>query len=93
MANEEFVSGDIVVLKDEEGKEEEYELVGRAELDGNVYYALIPAESEDEYVILKLEADEEDEYILTPIEDDEEFDRVADYFDDELFSDVDYDAE
>ena len=93
MANEEFVRGDIVVLKDEEGKEEEYELVGRAELDGNVYYALIPADSEDEYVILKLEADEEDEYILTPIEDDEEFDRVADYFDDELFSDVDYDAE
>ncbi len=90
---EEFVNGDIVTLKDEEGNEEEYELVGKAELDGSTYYALIPSASEDEYVILKLEADEEDEYILTPIEDDEEFDRVADYFDDELFSDVDYDEE
>lgn len=93
MANEEFVNGDIVILKDEEGKEEEYELVGKAELDGNVYYALIPADSEDEYVILKLEADEDDEYILAPIEDDDEFDRVADYFDDAFFSDVDYDEE
>lgn len=93
MANEEFVTGDIVVLKDEEGNEEEYELIGRAELDGNVYYALIPSESEDEYVILKLEADEDDEYILAPIENDEEFDRVADYFDDEFFSDIDYDEE
>ncbi len=91
MANEEFREGDVVTLTDEEGNESEYELAGKTEIDGNVYYALVPVENEEEYVILKLETDEEGEAILTTIDDDDEFDRVADVFDSELFEDVDYD--
>ena len=86
-------------LTDEEGNEVEFELIGTGEVDGVVYYAMIPveeAEDEDrdtfEYVILKSEVDESGDMSLFTIDDDEEFDRVADYFDD-MFSTVDFDAE
>ena len=86
-------------LTDEEGNEIEFELIGSGEVDGVMYYAMIPAEeAEDEnrdtfeYVILKSEVDENGDESLFTIDDDEEFDRVADLFDDE-FSDFDYDGD
>ena len=45
-----------------------------------------------EYDILEVTSDEDGEEILTSIEDDEEFDRIADFFDDAFFGEVDYDA-
>ncbi|MBQ5725354.1 MAG: DUF1292 domain-containing protein [Clostridia bacterium] len=55
-------------LTDEEGNELEFELIGSGEVDGVMYYAMIPAEdAEDdtkdsfEYVILKSEVDENGE--------------------------------
>ena len=44
-------------------------------------------------MILKLERDEDGEAILPTITDDDEFDRIASIFDDELFDDIDYDAD
>ena len=86
-------------LTDEEGNELEFELIGSGEVDGVVYYAMIPAAEADdenrdtfEYVILKSEVDEDGDESLFTIDDDEEFDRVADFFDD-MFSTVDFDAE
>ena len=86
-------------LTDEEGNEIEIELIGSGEVDGVMYYAMIPAEeAEDEnrdtfeYVILKSEVDEDGDESLFTIDDDEEFDRVADFFDD-MFSTIDFDAE
>ncbi len=76
----------------ETGEEEEFELLGEAELDGNVYMAFAPIKNENnEFVILKAVLTEDGETDLVDIEDDEEFDRVADYFEDEVFGDVDYD--
>ncbi len=76
----------------ETGEEEEFELLGEAELDGNVYMAFAPVKNENnEFVILKAVLTEDGETDLVDIEDDEEFDRVADYFEDEVFGDVDYD--
>ncbi len=84
-------------LTDEDGNELEFELIGSGEVDGVMYYAMIPAEdAEDdskdtfEYVILKSEVDENGEESLFTIDDDEEFDRIADFFDD-MFSTVDFD--
>ena len=89
----EFLEDGIYTLTDEEGKEEQFELIGACELEGVQYYALAPVdETVEEYVILRGEVDENGEVMLVTIEDDEEFDRAADYFDDELFSDIDYDA-
>ena len=86
-------------LTEEDGNESDFELIGSGEVDGVMYYAMIPAEeAEDEnrdtfeYVILKSEVDENGDESLFTIDDDEEFDRVADFFDD-MFSTVDFDAE
>ena len=46
--------------------------------------------SEEEYVILRLE-EEDGETILVTIDDDDEFEAVADIFDDQVFGDIDYD--
>ena len=84
-------------LVDEEGVEREFELIGAAELDGNQYYAFIPAEDDPnkefcEYTILKIVV-EDGEETLVSIDDDTEFDKVADYFDELFASEIDYDAQ
>ena len=64
------------------------------EFEGKTYFALVPADEEsEEYVILRLGLDEKGEETLVTIDDDEEFDRVADYFEDELFDIIDYDED
>ena len=93
--NQEF---DYYTLTDENGVESEYELIGTCEMNGNKYFALIPANTPEdaeylEYVILKLEKEENGEEILVSIDDDDEFDDVADYFDDYLAEEIDYDDE
>ena len=86
---DEIYDGDIYTLT---GKESEFELIGSCEFEGKTYLALVPVEEgADEYVILRLELDETGEETLVTIDDDDEFDRVADYFEDELFDTVDYD--
>ena len=84
-------------LVDEEGVEREFELIGAAELDGNQYYAFIPAEEDPdkefcEYTILKIVV-EDGEETLVSIDDDNEYNKVADYFDEHLASEIDYDAD
>lgn len=84
-----------IILTDEDGKEVEFEFVDSFDFEENTYYVLIPTEDnkDEEYVILRLEKDENGEDILSTIDDDEEFDRVADYFEDEYLSEIDYDAD
>ena len=83
-------------LTDEEGNEIEFELIGACEMNGNKYYAFIPAEEDDnkefcEYTILKLVIEDGEESLVS-IDDDAEFDKVADYFDEYFASEIDYDA-
>ena len=81
-------------LTDEEGNEEQFEILGSIELDGKVYYAMTSVEEKsDEYVILRLEGEDGDDVTLVTIDDDDEFDRVADEFEDKLFGEIDYDAD
>jgi len=93
MADELFDEAEIFTLTDEEGNENQFELIGSHELDGITYLALVPIDNNDdeEYVILKVEQDEDGEDMLVTIDDDDEFDRIADIFDDELFNEIDYD--
>ena len=92
---DELFDDEIYTLTDEDGNENQFELIGQKEIDGATYLALAPIDDgdEEEYVILKVEIDENGEEILATINDDDEFDRVADVFDDELFGTVDYDEE
>lgn len=86
----------IFTLTDEEGNESQFELIGNLDINGNTYVALVPVNAEnkeeEEYVILKVEEDENGEEFLVTIDDDDEFDEVADAFEDEFMSEIDYDA-
>lgn len=61
-----------------------FELIGRIEVDGCTYCAVIPEEEDenadsDVYVILK-EVNKNDDVYLSTIDDDKEYDRVAKEF-------------
>jgi uncharacterized protein YrzB (UPF0473 family) len=84
----------IYTLTDEEtGEEIDFQLIARATIDQQLYFALVPADDEEaeEYVILRVSEDGDD-LLLESIEDDDEFDKVEDYFNDLLFGEADYDA-
>jgi uncharacterized protein YrzB (UPF0473 family) len=95
--NEEEIDN-IITLTDEDGKEIDFEVIGDAEIDGVVYYAMTPAGAQEnnegiiEYVLLKLTKDEDGEEVFVTVDDEDEFDKVADYFDDMFDSEEDYDA-
>ncbi|MBQ7170897.1 MAG: DUF1292 domain-containing protein [Clostridia bacterium] len=84
----------VVTLTDDDGVEKEFEVLGTLEDGGKLYYALAPADEDtDEYYLFVEGKDENGETFLSTVDDDEEFDRIADIFDDEFFSETDYDAE
>ncbi|MGM9683918.1 MAG: DUF1292 domain-containing protein [Eubacteriales bacterium] len=94
--DENTMGNDYYTLTDEDGNELEFEMIGQCEYKGAVYYAMIPADSDDdgefcEYTILK-SVMEDGEEILVSVDDDDEFDDVADYFDDLFSQEIDYDA-
>ena len=92
---DELFDDEIYTLTDEDGNENQFELIGQKEIDGATYLALAPIDDGDdeEYVILKVEEEDDGGVSLVTIEDDDEYDRIADIFDDMLFSEIDYDAE
>ena len=91
-ALDEALEVDVITLTDDEtGEEQDFEIWARATVDEQLYYALVPVEDEgDEYVILKA-TEQDDEVFFETIDDDEEFYKVEEYFNDLLFSEVDYD--
>lgn len=93
MDNELFNENGTYILTDEEGKESEFELIGKGEVDGQQYIALIPLENNEEgfYVILKLTKDENGEDVCVSVDDDDEFEKVSAYFDETLIPEFDMD--
>jgi len=79
---------DIITITDEDGKEDVLEVVAVLEMDGTEYYALVPAEAEEdeelEVSILKA-VEENGEEILCAIEDEDELERVYNVMMDELY--------
>lgn len=78
---------EIFTLTDEDGNEQEFELMDIMELDGTVYYALIPylndpeamIEEDTELVVLKVGEEDGEEYLST-IDNDEEYERIGQMF-------------
>jgi len=68
---------DIIVLKDDEGHEHEYEVLDYLEVDDQEYVILAMPESEDEAFMLRVDLTEDGEETFTVVESDEEWDRVA----------------
>ena len=90
---EEIDEAPIFTLTDtDSGEEKDFELLASAEIDGVLYYALVPADEEsEEYAILRVTEDGDD-LILESIDDDDEVEKAEDYFNDLLFNEVDYDS-
>ncbi len=73
-------------LVDENGNKKAFELIDAAEIDGEQYFAMVPAVEDEDYlesdcdlVILKSIEDNGEE-ILASIDDDDEFDAVSGFF-------------
>ena len=74
----------IIELEDEDGNVTRFEFVDRAELNGVVYYALIPADYDEEegateFVVLK-EIDADGEPMLSTVDDDDEYNAAGEMF-------------
>ena len=78
---------EIFTLTDEEGNEQEFELMDIMEENGTVYYALVPymedpdamIEEDTELVVLKVGEENGEEYLAT-IDNDEEYERIGNLF-------------
>ena len=86
--SEEFdYTPELYTLEDEDGVEQEFELIDKLEVEGSCYYAFIPyapnpeelLNSDGELVILK-EIEDGDEVILATIDNDEEYNRIGEIF-------------
>ncbi len=74
----------IIELEDEDGNVTRFEFVDRAELNGVVYYALIPEDYDEEdeaaeFVVLK-EIETDGEAMLATVDDDEEYNAAGEMF-------------
>lgn len=88
----ELFGDDIITITDEDGVEYVLEVLSKMEIDGTEYYALVPAETDDEadLEVSILKAVEEDgEEILCAIEDEDELEHVYNIMIDELFQEED----
>ena len=71
---------EIIVLIDEDGKEQEFELLATFEVEDIEYAALLPIngeEEEEEVYLLKMLYEENEDMVLMNIEDQDEFSDVA----------------
>ncbi|AFS78351.1 hypothetical protein DUF1292 [Gottschalkia acidurici 9a] len=68
----------IIKLIDEDGKEQDFEVIATFDVEDDEYAALLPlGEEEEEVYLLKIEYDENGDATLRNIEDEEEFSDVA----------------
>ena len=78
---------EIFTLTDEDGNEQEFELMDIMEDNGTVYYALVPytedpdamIEEDTELVVLKVGEENGEEFLAT-IDNDEEYERIGQLF-------------
>lgn len=90
-----------IVLYDEDGEEQRFELIASLSVEDKDYVVVRPAEDEDseDGYILRVDKDENGEEIFLGVEDDDEFDIVVeaynelmdDYDEDEYYDDEDDD--
>lgn len=77
---------DLFELIDEDGNKKQFELFDAAEINGEQYFAMLPAVEDDDFlnsdcelVILK-SVEEDGEEILVSIDDEDEFETVSSFF-------------
>lgn len=72
---------EIIKLTNENGEEEEFEIIATFGLDDEMYAALMPTEDEEELILmLKIVEEDDDNIVLMGIDDEEELNDVIDAF-------------
>lgn len=70
-----------ILLKDEDGKEIEFELIMKFDIEDKEYIIVVPVEEEiSEAVAFRLDKDQNGENIFVTIEDDNEFKMVCEAY-------------
>jgi uncharacterized protein YrzB (UPF0473 family) len=70
-----------ITLTDEEGKEVEFDVVTKLDIEDNEYFIVVPAGEEDlDAIALKVVEDEEGNEVLVSVDDEDEFNMVADAY-------------
>ncbi len=90
--NDMEMAANLYTLEDEDGVEQQFEMLDTMEVDGERYYALVPyyedptkeLEADAELVVLKAEYDDNNEEILVTIDSDEEYEKIGNMFLDRL---------
>lgn len=72
---------DTITLTDEEGKETEFEVITKLDIEDKEYVVVVPKNEEvDEAIALRIDNDDKGEEVLVPVEEDEEFNMVAEAY-------------
>lgn len=82
------MTADLYTLVDEDGVEQQFEMLDTMEVGDDRYYALVPyyddptkeIEADTELVVLKSEYDDNNEETLVSIDDDDEYERIGNMF-------------
>lgn len=82
------MGADLYTLVDENGVEQQFEMLDTMDVGDDRYYALVPyyddptkeLEADTELVVLKSEYDENNEESLVSIDDDAEYERIGNMF-------------
>ncbi|MDE5742543.1 MAG: DUF1292 domain-containing protein [Oscillospiraceae bacterium] len=82
------MAADLYTLVDEDGVEQQFEMLDTMEVVDDRYYALVPyyddptkeIEADTELVVLKSEYDDNNEETLVSIDDDDEYERIGNMF-------------
>ncbi|APH18772.1 DUF1292 domain-containing protein [Clostridium botulinum] len=72
---------DTITLTDEEGKETEFEVITKLDIEDKEYVVVVPKDEEvDEAIALRIDNNDNGEEVLVPVEEDEEFNMVAEAY-------------
>lgn len=81
---------DKIILTDEEGKEVEFDVVTKFDIEDSEYVIVVPADAEDvDAIALKIEKDEDGSDIFVTIDDDDEFNMVCEAYETLFYEDED----
>jgi uncharacterized protein YrzB (UPF0473 family) len=76
-----------IMLNDEDGKEVEFDVVTKMDIEDKEYLIVVPKDEEntEEAIALRIDIDKDGNEVLATVEDDEEFEMVAEAYE-TLFS-------
>ncbi len=71
----------VLTLKDENGKETEFEVLTKLDIENKEYVIVVPKDEEvDEAVALRIDSSDSGEELLLPVDDDKEFAMVSEAY-------------